>query len=303
MAAALADTLAPLFLNTVMMIFYLVLMIRQDLLLTAIGIGTIVLNTVISGMISERRVNITRIRQRDEAKLASATAAGIEMIETIKASGAENGFFQKWAGFQASVNTQKVRAAGTNAMLGALPKLLLALANGAVLILGVWSIMRGSFTIGALMMFQGFLASFSSPAMMLVSAGQTIQEMRTKMERVEDVMEYPIDRNTQSSADENTKLKKLRGRVEINNVTFGYSRLAPPLIKDLSVSLEPGSRIALVGASGCGKSTISKLISGLYDPWEGEILFDGKKRSEIPREVMTGSLAVVDQDIIIFEGT
>ena len=142
-----------------------------------------------------------------------------------------------------------------------------------------------------------------SPAMTLVNAGQTIQEMRTQMERIEDVMEYPVDESTQEPEGEHAEMQKLRGNVELRHVTFGYSRLDAPLIRDFSLSLKTGQWVALVGASGCGKSTISKLVSGLYQPWEGEILFDGKPRSAWPRAVMTGSLAVVDQDIVLFEDT
>ena len=148
-----------------------------------------------------------------------------------------------------------------------------------MLLLGVWLTMQGKFSLGAVMMFQGFLGSFMSPAMTLVGAGQTIQEMRTQMERVEDVMEYPEDKNTAANPDAEEKLEKLSGTIELKNVTFGYSRLAEPLIKDFSLSMKTGDRIALVGASGCGKSTISKLVSGMYEPWSGEILFDGKPRS------------------------
>ena len=153
-----------------------------------------------------------------------------------------------------------------------------------------------------IMTFQGFMNSFMAPAMTLISAGQTIQEMRTDMERVEDVMEYPIDPHvTEQPMSEETDYSKLSGNIELKNVCFGYSRLAEPLIRDFSMSVKPGDRIAFVGASGCGKSTLSKLISGLYQPWSGEILFDGKPISEIDRSVFTGSLAVVDQDITLFE--
>lgn len=303
-AGTLVQTFAPLMLNTVMMVFYLVLMIRQSTLLTLIGLSALIINAVMSRIISEKRINVTRVQMRDAGKLASATVTGIDMIETIKASGAENGFFQKWAGYQASVNTQEVKSTKVNQFLGMIPAFFSTVANYAVLVLGVWLTMNGKFSLGAVLMFQGFLTSFMSPAMMLVNAGQTIQEMRTQMERVEDVMEYPDDPNVSYVVeDENAKLSKLCGDVELKNITFGYSRLEEPLIEDFSLKMKPGARIALVGASGCGKSTISKLISGLYSPWTGEILFDGKPRTAYPRDVITGSVAVVDQDITVFEDT
>lgn len=303
-AGTLVQTFAPLMLNTVMMVFYLVLMIRQSPILTLIGLSALIINAVMSRIISEKRINVTRVQMRDAGKLASATVTGIDMIETIKASGAENGFFQKWAGYQASVNTQEVKSTKVNQFLGMIPAFFSTVANYAVLVLGVWLTMNGKFSLGAVLMFQGFLTSFMSPAMMLVNAGQTIQEMRTQMERVEDVMEYPDDPNVSYVVeDENAKLSKLCGDVELKNITFGYSRLEEPLIEDFSLKMKPGARIALVGASGCGKSTISKLISGLYSPWTGEILFDGKPRTAYPRDVITGSVAVVDQDITVFEDT
>lgn len=300
-AGTLVDTFAPLVLNSVMMVFYLVLMLRQSPMLTLIGISTLILNAVLSKVISDKRMNIARVQMRDAGLLEGTTVTGIEMIETIKASGAENGFFQKWAGHQAAVNTQAVEASKTQQSIGIIPAFLGTLANYIVLILGVWLTMQGKFTLGAVMMFQGFLSSFMEPAMTLVNAGQTIQEMRTQMERVEDVMEYPDDVSITSDVSDEEDLNKLSGNIELKNITFGYSRLAEPLIKDFSLTMKTGDRIALVGASGCGKSTISKLISGMYQPWSGEILFDGKQRSAYPRDVVVGSIAVVDQDIILFE--
>ena len=301
-AGTLVGTFAPLLLNTVMMIFYLVLMIRQSVLLTLIGFSTLILNIIMSRIISNRRINITRVQMRDSAKLESTTASGIEMIETIKASGAENGFFQKWAGFQASVNAQNVKAAKEQQFIGIIPAFFSTVANYAVLIAGVYLTMDGRFTLGSVLMFQGFLGSFMSPAMTLISSGQTIQEMRTQMERIEDVMEYPDDPSLDNEP-VIEKTGKLKGNILIKNITFGYSRLEEPVIKDFSLSLKTGERVAIVGSSGSGKSTMSKLISGLYQPWSGEILFDGHKRSDYPREVMTGSIAVVDQDITVFEDT
>ena len=302
-AASLVGTFAPLVLNAVMMIFYLVVMLRQSRLLTFIGIFSMLINIVVSKYISDLRINITRVQLSDAGKLAASTVTCISMIETIKSSGAENGYFRKWAGYQAAVNTSVVKTDRTNQIIGTIPTVVSSIANYAVLIMGVWLSMEGKFTLGAITMFQGFLASFMSPAMTLVSAGQTIQEMRTQMERVEDVMEYPDDVCYKTDADENAPLTKLGGTLEIKNISFGYSRLEKPLIDNFSLKLEPGQRVALVGCSGSGKSTISKLVSGLHQPWSGEILFDGKPRESYPREVITGSIAVVDQDITLFEDT
>nr|MCR4606318.1 ATP-binding cassette domain-containing protein [Oscillospiraceae bacterium] len=145
---------------------------------------------------------------------------------------------------------------------------------------------------------------FMEPATTLISASQTIQEMRTEMERIDDVMDYPNDPMfADDPVSDDVDYSKLKGKIELKNVTFGYSRLAPPLINDFSMHVEPGSRVAFVGTSGCGKSTLSKLISGIYQPWSGEILFDGKPINEINRNVFTGSVAVVDQDIVLFEDT
>ncbi len=302
-AAQTVNILAPLVINSVMMIFYLVVMIRYSWILTMVGLASVIGQMLFSSYISKKRVNITRVMMRDSGKLASATVSGVESIETIKSAGAENGFFEKWSGYQASVNTQNVRYMKINEYLGIVPQLLADLMNAAVLILGVGLAMSGEFTVGMIMAFQGFLASFTAPAASIIASGQQIQEMRTNMERIEDVMEYPEDPVFAAEPKESESYSKLTGHLEMKNVTFGYSRLAPPLIEDFNMELKPGSRVAFVGFSGCGKSTLAKLISGLYQPWSGEILYDGKPLSEINRSVFTGSVAVVDQDIILFEDT
>ena len=302
-AGTLVGTLAPLVLNTAVMVLYLLFMLRHSLALSAIGLGVLLLNMVLARVISERRIQIARLQLREEGHLEAVTVTGIEIIETIQSSGSEQGYFQNWAAHQAAVNRQAVRAEKTNQLLGGVPVLLTTLANDAVLVLGVWLTMQGRFTLGGVMMFQGFMSAFLSPAMQLVNAGQALQEMRTQMERVEDVMDYPDDPGLASQAADGAPMEKIRGAVELKNVSFGYSRLEPPLIANFSMVAGPGRRIALVGASGCGKSTITKLVSGLYQPWSGEILFDGKPRSAYPREVMVGSIAVVDQQITLFEDT
>ena len=301
-ANTLIGTFAPLVVDIAMMVLYFGVMLRYSVMLTIIGLSSLIVNALISRYISLKRINITRVSMRENAKLSSATVAGIDMIETIKASGAENGYFKKWSGYQASVNTQQVKYLKLNQYLGMIPQFVSAMANNAVLFLGVWLTMQGEFTVGMIMAFQGFLSAFMSPALTLISAGQTLQEMRAQMERVDDVMEYPED-DAFAEGDISEDSQKLSGKLVLKDVVFGYSPLAEPLIKNFNMELKPGKSVAIVGGSGCGKSTMSKLIAGLYKPWSGEILFDGKPMSEIKRNIFHGSVAVIDQDIILFEDT
>lgn len=314
-AETLIAGLAPVALNLGMLVFYFCIMLRYSPLLTVIGLLTAVLNLFVTQYLSQKRINLARAQMRDKGRLAATTMSGIEMIETIKASGAENGFFERWSGYSASVNSAEVEFSKLGTTLGAIPEVLAELADVVVVVLGAALILQGNFTAGMLLAFQGFLSSFMTPVESLLGLGQQLQEMRTSMERIEDVMNYETDveyeeePDTRKASDpelekiktEEPSFDKLRGGLTMKNVTFGYSRLAPPLIKDFSLELAPGAAVAFVGASGCGKSTLAKLISGLYQPWSGEIFYDGKKRNEIPRMVFTGSLAVVDQDITLFE--
>ena len=224
------------------------------------------------------------------------------MIETIKAAGAESGFFERWSGFIARESVENNRVLKTNIYMNSIPQFLTSLANSSVLLIGALLIINGDFTVGMLMAFQGFIAEFLSPALSLINVGTTVQQMRALMERVEDVMEYPAD--VDYTKDENESLagaKKLSGDIRLKDVTFGYSTNAPALIKDFSIDIKPGSKVAFVGGSGCGKSTMTKLISGLYKPWSGTIEFDGKPMEELNHMIFTSSVAVVDQDIIMFE--
>lgn len=304
-ANTLVGTVAPLVLNVVMMIFYLIIMLRYNVLLSLIGILSLFGNMYFSNLISKKRVNLTRVMMRDSGKLSSYTVSGIEMIETIKSSGAENGYFEKWAGYQASVNSGKVKYNKLDYYYGILPSILSQITDTLILILGIYLVINDNFTVGMIMAFQGFLAKFMNPARQLITAGQTIQEMTTSMERIEDVMEYPEDpiyEATEKNKKEDTD-RKLSGNLVMKDVTFGYNKLANPLIEHFDLELKQGKSVAFVGASGCGKSTLAKLISGLYEQWNGEILFDGKPIKKIDRNLFTSSVAVVDQDIILFADT
>jgi len=302
----LVNTFAPLFLNTIMMVFYLVVMLRQSAILSAVGIGTVVFNYFISNYVSKKRVNLSRANARDSGKLYSTTTSGIEMIETIKSSGVEKGFFERWAGLQALVNNNNIKTMELNRNAGIVPTVLFTLSNNLVTVLGIFLVIKGEFTCGSVMAFQGLVTSFMSPAMSLINTNQRLIEMRTDMERLEDVMNYPNESALAPEADysdESVSFEKLHGEVEIKGLKFGYSPLAKPLLDDFNIKIKPGSKVAFVGKSGCGKSTLAKLISGLYIPWEGEILFDGRPMKEIEPHVFRSSLAVVNQDIILFHDT
>ncbi|MDO5328776.1 MAG: cysteine peptidase family C39 domain-containing protein [Coriobacteriia bacterium] len=306
--ASVSDTLikiiAPLLVNFIMMIFYFVVMIKFSWSLTIIGLSCIFINMLVSRYIGYKRLNISRVSSRDSANLMNTGIAGIEMIDTIKAAGAENGYFTKWSSLQALVNKQKVSFIKVSEYLGMIPKLTNMIANDLILIFGVFLVIQGEFTIGMVMQFQAYLGMFLEPSESLISAGQSLQEMRMQMERIEDVMDYPDEQFfAKDDMSTNVMHNKLSGEVKVNNLFFGYSKLAEPVIKDFNLKLDVGKSVAIVGKTGCGKSTISKLLSGLYSPWDGEIIYDDKPINTIQKIVFNTSVGIVDQDIIMFEDT
>ena len=301
-AETLVNVFAPLLFNTIMIIVYLVFMLTKSWILTLVGVTTVMLNAFMSTYISKVRINISRVQSRDNARLSSMTAKGIEMIETIKSNGAEQSYFDTWSEAQEAVYKGKVKMARTNQSLGLLPSFISTIANYSVLILGVFYTIKGEFSIGSILAFQGLLGSFMAPAMTLINSGQTLQEMRTSMERVDDVLEYPLDKNVTREI-EMEHISKIKGNLILRDITFGYSRLDNPVIANFNLEIKQGQKVAIVGGTGSGKSTLSKLISGLYSPWSGEIIFNGKKMEEIDHEVFTSSIAVVDQDITLYEDT
>ena len=316
-AKDLTFKVAPVFLNFCMLIFYLVVMLRFSVTLTIVGLVGMAVNAFVGKISSKRNVNITQVLMRDEGLLDSATVSGVNMIETLKSSGSENGFFQLWSSYHDSVNDLRLRVASLDAYFTALMNMVTELVNYTVIFIGAFLIFKGHFTEGTLFAFRGYLDSFMTPVDMLIGIGQDLQEMRARIDRIKDVMEYPTDAvcsnmeeidmdGLQVSNSEESGIsdyKKLTGSISIKNVSFGYSKFAKPLINDFSLELKPGSSVAFVGPSGCGKSTMANLISGLYQPWQGEILFDGKHIDEIDQSVFRSSVTVVDQDITIFEDT
>jgi ABC-type bacteriocin/lantibiotic exporter with double-glycine peptidase domain len=271
-----------------------------------VGVLSIALSTLAARYVSSKRVNYTRASANAAGRLYSTTVNGMEMIETIKAAGAEATFFNRWSGYQAANYDIQAKMTLVNEYVGTIPQAITKLANIIVLVMGIWLIVKGDFTPGVLLAFTGFLSSFMAPVNQMIGLGQTVQEMQTKMERIEDVLNYPTDveeEGEEASVAADMDRDKLSGRIDLKGLTFGYSPLEPPLIENFNLHLEPGQWVALVGGSGSGKSTIAKLVSGLYKPWSGSVEFDGVPLDQVPRPLLRGSLSVVDQDIVTFSDT
>ena len=297
---ALVIILAPQIINLALLILYLLLMVYYSPTLTLIGIAAAIINLGFVRYFANLRLNLNRSMQQSIGKYYSATVSCIDNMESIKAAGAETGFFNFWSGLWAHKFNIGRNAQIQQTYMSLLPVITMSLVNTLVLILGALYILQGKMTIGMLMAFQGFMTAFLSPVNEIVKASQQILEMRSQMERVEDVMKYPEDqRYVTGSAPQG----KLSGALELRDVCFGYSPVQPPLIEHFNLRIEPGHSVAFVGSSGCGKSTLAKLISGLYQPWSGEILFDGRPIETIGSDELTNSVAVIDQNVVLFDDT
>lgn len=305
-AQLVSGELANAVLSSIMIVFYLILMFQYSVLLTFVGIFIALINVLFLKLVARKRSDQSQKLIQESGKLQGISMGGIQVIETLKSSGSESDFFTKWAGHQSKLLNSEQEMGVSSQLLSAVPTFLSALTTTVILAVGGLQVLDGVLTIGMLVAFQSLMASFISPVNKLVQLGSTLQEVEGNMNRLDDVLNYPLDSQfTESEEPEELDINKakLSGFVELKNVTFGYNKLEGPLIENFNLCLKPGDRVALVGGSGSGKSTISKLIAGVYQPWSGEILFDGKPRSELPRSLVCNSLSVVDQDISMFEGT
>jgi NHLM bacteriocin system ABC transporter peptidase/ATP-binding protein len=305
-AKLLSGQLATAVLNLMVIIFYFLLMLQYDVVLTLVGLAAAVINLVFLRYVSQKRADQNLKLLQNRGKVLSTAISGLHIIETLNATGSESGFFEKWAGHQAKLLNSEQEIGVSAQYLAAIPALLTGLTNVAVLILGARRILDGYLTVGMLVAFQSLMSSFLNPVTELVNLGSQFQEVKGDMSRLDDVLKYPLDIRFQAeetAAPQPETPVNLTGTVAIRNLTFGYSPLEAPLVENFNLTLRPGSRVALIGESGSGKSTLAKLIAGLYRPWSGEILFDGRPREMVPRSVLNNCLAMVDQDIILFEGT
>ena len=240
-----------------------------------------------------------------DARLQNVTMTGIGNLDTIKALGGERYFYAQWERAYAQSLNARVTTITNNIYLSALPEFVLQATNGVILCLGSWLILQGEMTPGMILASQGLINETIYPIIRAIASVQTVMRINSSIQRIKDVTDCSQESAELSlpAGDELPDTAKLAGEIELRDVTFGYDRSLPPILSHFSLKIKAGERIALVGPSGCGKSTLLSLVSGLYEPWEGEVLFDGKPRSAIDRMTFVNSVSVINQDVTLFEGT
>ncbi|MFZ1361311.1 MAG: cysteine peptidase family C39 domain-containing protein [Candidatus Nanopelagicales bacterium] len=307
-ASSVTGQLSTAAVNLVKMLIYLVVLIWINPTLAAIAIVFGLLSACVIGLSIRYRIQANTTVQQEALKDIGYTYTGLAMFDDIRAAGAESEYLQRKAGRQAKVVSSEQRFSGMLAIFSSIPKLFNALAIAGILLVGGYMVLNAQLSVGQLIAFQALALSFLAPIGSLVMAVAMLADTKAQLVQIADVLGEPVRPEAQGQvllADPNpeTAGRKLEGKLEVKDLTFGFSKSRPPLIENLSFTANPGERIALIGTSGSGKSTVANLIAGLYEPWAGEILLDGRSRIDVPVEVVTSSLTKVDQSIMLFEGT
>ena len=306
-AVTLSGPAATAVLDLFVAVFYLLLLLQYNVALTIIGVAFSSVEIVLFFAMRRHLTDLNMRIQQDAGKAYGVAMNGLRMIETIKASGDESDFFTKWSGYQTKVLMASQETALWAMSVKLLPTLLAGINGALIMTVGGFSIMEGAMTAGMFMAFQHLMGSFQAPVNALVGLGSTLQTTEMQMQRLNDVRAYEVDRLNFPAPEEEGQKKvpfdSLAGDLRLKDVSFGYSPLERPLLEHFDLHASPGRWIAVVGASGSGKSTLAKIVTGLYEEWSGEVLLDGMPRRDVPRKVITSSLAAVDQDIFLISGT
>ncbi|WP_030411084.1 NHLP family bacteriocin export ABC transporter peptidase/permease/ATPase subunit [Streptomyces sp. NRRL S-1448] len=301
-AETLARDLAAAGVDGIVVVLYAVLLWTYDPQLTVIGVGIALLNVVAMRIVIRLRATHTAKLRADTARLTNTAYTGLQLIETMKATGGENGYFRRWAGQHAATLEEQQRLGVPSAWLAVVAPTLATLNSALILWIGGLRAVEGHISIGLLVAFQALVTRFTAPITRLNGVAGRIQDFAADVARLKDVESFPADSlYTRPGSDGDTR--RLKGHVTLENITFGYSPLDKPLLTGFSLAVGPGRQVALVGGSGSGKSTVSRLISGLYSPWEGTIRIDGQRLEDLSRSALAGSVSFVDQDVFLFEGT
>ncbi|MFF8828341.1 NHLP family bacteriocin export ABC transporter peptidase/permease/ATPase subunit [Streptomyces sp. NPDC015131] len=301
-AETLARDLAAAGVDGVVVVLYAVLLWTYDPQLTVVGVLMALLNIVAMRVVIRLRATHTQKLRADSARLTTTSYTGLQLIETMKATGGENGYFRRWAGQHAATLEVQQRLGVPSAALAVVAPTLATLNSALILWIGGLRAVEGHLSIGLLVAFQALVTRFTAPITRLNGVAGRIQDFAADVARLKDVENFPAD-PLHARVDPGTSTRRLTGHVELEDITFGYSPLDEPLLSGFSLTVGPGQQVALVGGSGSGKSTVSRLISGLYAPWEGTVRIDGRRLEDIPRGALAASVSFVDQDVFLFEGT
>ncbi|MER7728788.1 NHLP family bacteriocin export ABC transporter peptidase/permease/ATPase subunit [Streptomyces sp. NPDC096323] len=301
-AETLARDLTAAGVDGIVVLLYALLLWTYDPQLTVIGVGIALLNVVAMRIVVRMRAVGTQKLRADSARLTNTSYTGLQLIETMKATGGENGYFRRWAGQHATTLEEQQRLGVPSAWLGIVAPALATLNSALILWIGGLRAVEGHLSIGLLVAFQALVTRFTAPVTRLNGVAGRVQDFAADVARLKDVENFPVD-PLYSRREPAASTRRLKGHVTLEDITFGYSPLDKPLLTGFSLSVGPGQQVALVGGSGSGKSTVSRLISGLYSPWEGTIRIDGQRLEDIPRGALAASVSFVDQDVFLFEGT
>lgn len=283
-------------------LFFLVLMFQFSPLLSCISLGFLLLDLFFLWLVNKRRQVLNQSLMMIQTKMLCSVTSGISMMENLRSAGREDAIFLQWTGQLAELNRKELEFQVSITYFNLLPSFLNAIGNVLVLCVGAWLIMNGDLTLGGMFAFQTLTASFTAPFTALMMAGAELQTMKADLERINDVYKYQPE-NSFRAADGLEHTPPDHAVFEMKNVTFGYSRQEPPILEDFSLQVNPGTRVALVGASGSGKTTIAKLANGTLLPWSGNILLNGKPMSAYTRSEYYATVGTVDQSIMLFSGT
>lgn len=304
MADVLASRLAPAAVGLATSVAFLGGMVFIDWHLACVAVATVGTILIVVLRTGRALVDGTRVLEREAGLAAGTLSSGIAAIESVKSAGREADLFARIASANARVSVAVQSLESRSAFLDALPGLLSSLLVSAVVLsYGGWQVMQGEMTIGALIAFQALLVAFMGPAVELASLAQDLQTLRATLARVDDVMRHPIDPMARPDASSVHAAAMHADAVEFRDVSFGYSESSPPVVKGLTFSVGPGRRVAVVGSSGSGKSTVAKLACGLLQPWSGEVLVGGRPLQAIPRHERSSTIAAVGQSPVLFEAS